>query len=167
MSTFLYKFYFRNSLRIPSYNKDGLVFFSDKDLAFFFEKLANILGFAGKKRKIFGIFRKVFFLIRLTFNVDVRSFFKKMLSDYIVFLGIKPVRKRTIIIKELYFLEYDKAFGLFCRWFKFALGLRSERNLSERVFKEFMEISLGTGLTLRKRQDHINKVSEIKKQLYL
>lgn len=166
MSTFLYKFYFRDSQKDSSY-KGGLVFVSNGDISFFFEKLANVLGLAGRKRKFISTFRKVFFLVRKTYNMDVKDFFRDILSKFVVFIGIKIVRKRSVMVKELCFLKHDKAFGLFCRWFKFALSLRSERNLEDKIFKEFVDLSLGKGSTFRKRQEHISKILEIKKQLYL
>lgn len=169
MSTFLKKFYFGNNkfLNLSPQDADGLVFFSDRELSLFFEKFANILGFSGRKRQFWGLFREVFFLFRLNSGKDVRSFFKQILSDYVVFIGIKPVRKRSVIVKELRFLQCDQAFGLFSRWIKSAINIRAERTLAEKIYNEFIDISSGMGSTLRRRNEHITKVIEIKKQLYI
>ena len=169
MSTFLKKFYFVNNkfLNLSPQDANGLVFFSDRELSLFFEKFANILGFSGRKRQFWGLFREVFFLLRLNFRLDVRQYFKKILSDYVVLIGIKPVRKRSIIVKELRFLQCDQAFGLFSRWLKSAINIRAERTLAEKIYNEFVDINSGIGSTLRRRNEYVIKVLEIKKQLYI
>lgn len=172
MSTYLNYFYFKGRGRwlIPRncnnsfYNVKRM---SRSDLILFFNKLASILMFSGKKGKIFSILKKVFLLLEVKFNCSIFEIFELILRKYIVFIGIRMNRRAGTPIKDLCLLDLDRAYGLFGRWVKSALLSRKERSLVEKMFIEFSGVYEGEGgFILLERERYLQKISEIRGKLY-
>lgn len=127
--------------------------YTQKDF-FILKKLLHVLIKKGKKAKALSIFLKLLKNLKINSKLDLSAIdiIYTALSNVKPLLHVKKVRKSSKVFYLPKIINTEQKLSLAIHWFLKSVNARKEKNLYERLEKEFLDCFLGKGSTMAKKQ---------------